>query len=572
VAIYHCHVKAIGRSNGKSAVGAAAYRAGENITNERDGETHNYTQKTGVVHIEILLPDNAPEEYKDRATLWNEVERQEKSENALLARELDVALPKELTIADSIKLIKDYCTTFTAQGMCVDVAIHNPRKGNNPHAHIMVTARTLNDKGEWQAKTEKVYLCRNAEGVERGFTSAELQAEQSGTWSKQYKYKPIGGGRAEYLTTAQAEARGNLERANKYPKCEQYGRETCAVKPETIEAWRERWATLTNAALERASIAERVDHRSYARQGIDQEPTKHLGPVAAEMERRGIESDRGDINREITARNIARSARNEEIEQLRSEIVALEKQLEALPTEPVPVIEATPVSTEVRRETPSRAEIEARRAAEAQRERAIEEYIKGHAAPMGARASEPSVPPRSTPAPITPSKAPERSVERPQSVSPTVTSPPPPTPPVAAIESPIYGNMSLAKLRAEGKDILSYKVETKEEMDVLYKRIQYHMITYAVQQPATGTPPYTVYFYKADSATMDKAQNECQERLAKTAPPMEASIERKPIPEKQETFVEQQAREAREWKARRDAEQPPPEKKPRSKSRSGPEL
>ena len=97
MAIYHCSIKVISRGKGKSAVAAAAYRAGEKITNQFDGMTHDYTHKGGVVHTEILLPDHAPAAFSDRAVLWNEVEKIEKAKNAQLAREIEIALPRELT-------------------------------------------------------------------------------------------------------------------------------------------------------------------------------------------------------------------------------------------------------------------------------------------------------------------------------------------------------------------------------------------------------------------------------------------------------------------------------------------
>jgi hypothetical protein len=95
--IYHLSIKIISRGKGKSAVAAAAYRAGETITNEYDGITHDYSRKGGVVHAEILLPENAPEEYRSRAVLWNAVEKSERYKTAQLAREIEIALPVELT-------------------------------------------------------------------------------------------------------------------------------------------------------------------------------------------------------------------------------------------------------------------------------------------------------------------------------------------------------------------------------------------------------------------------------------------------------------------------------------------
>ncbi len=108
MAIYHCSIKIISRGKGKSAVAAAAYRAGEKFTNEYDGLEHDYSRKGGVVHTEILLPANAPAGYSDRSVLWNAVEKIEKVKNSQLAREIELALPVELSREQSIALVRDY--------------------------------------------------------------------------------------------------------------------------------------------------------------------------------------------------------------------------------------------------------------------------------------------------------------------------------------------------------------------------------------------------------------------------------------------------------------------------------
>ena len=149
IAIYHLSIKIFSRGKGKSAIAAAAYRAGEKITNEYDGITHDYTKKKGIVHTEILLPDHAPAEFSERAILWNSVEKFERYKTAQLAREIEIALPVELSIEQNSSLIRRYVNeNFVKAGMCADIAIHNPdtedEDGNkiinkNPHAHIMLT-------------------------------------------------------------------------------------------------------------------------------------------------------------------------------------------------------------------------------------------------------------------------------------------------------------------------------------------------------------------------------------------------------------------------------------------------
>ena len=157
IAIYHCSIKIISRGKGKSAVAAAAYRSGEKITNEWDGETHDYTRKGGVVHSEIMLPPHAPPSFSDRSTLWNSVEEIEKSKDAQLAREVEIALPVELSREEQTRLVRDYCSSqFVSKGMCADFNIHDTGSGN-PHAHIMLTMRPLDEKGIWTAKSKKEY-------------------------------------------------------------------------------------------------------------------------------------------------------------------------------------------------------------------------------------------------------------------------------------------------------------------------------------------------------------------------------------------------------------------------------
>ena len=166
IAIYHWNIGIVSRGKGKSAVAAAAYRSGEKLTNEWDGMTHDYTRKGGVVHTEIMLPPHAPPSFSDRSTLWNSVELYEKAGNAQLAREIDAALPIELSREEQIRLVREYCSSqFVSRGMCVDYAIHDTDSGN-PHCHIMLTMRPLDERGTWTAKSKKEYdLDENGERI-----------------------------------------------------------------------------------------------------------------------------------------------------------------------------------------------------------------------------------------------------------------------------------------------------------------------------------------------------------------------------------------------------------------------
>lgn len=140
MAIYHLHAKTISRARGQSATAAAAYRSGEKINDRTTEEEHDYTRKGGVIHSQIYLPEGIPERMKDRSELWNVIEEIEKRKDAQLAREIEVALPTELSREQQIDLMRDFSETFTASGMIADVSIHDKGDGN-PHAHIMLSMR-----------------------------------------------------------------------------------------------------------------------------------------------------------------------------------------------------------------------------------------------------------------------------------------------------------------------------------------------------------------------------------------------------------------------------------------------
>ena len=143
MAIYHLCIKIISRGKGKSAVAASAYRSGEKIKNEYDGIVHDFTRKGGIAHTEILLPQNAPQEFSDRGTLWNSVEKIEKSKNSQLAREIEVALPKELDREKQINLVREYVKeNFVKVGMCADIAIHDKNDGKPTLSYITYHATT----------------------------------------------------------------------------------------------------------------------------------------------------------------------------------------------------------------------------------------------------------------------------------------------------------------------------------------------------------------------------------------------------------------------------------------------
>ena len=145
MAIYHLEAKVVSRGTGRSAVAASAYLSCTNILNDYDGVRHDYTRKKGLIWREVFLPEYAPPEWKDRGVLWNAVEENEKTKDSRLAREFVPALPVELTPTQWQELLSDFIKeSFVADGMCADVAIHDPYPpGHNPHAHILLTVRPL---------------------------------------------------------------------------------------------------------------------------------------------------------------------------------------------------------------------------------------------------------------------------------------------------------------------------------------------------------------------------------------------------------------------------------------------
>lgn len=303
MAIYHLEAKVVSRGAGRSAVAASAYLSCSRLYNDYDGIQHDYTKKQGLVWQEVFLPEYAPQEWKDREQLWNAVEKVETAKDSRLAREFVVALPIELNHVEQIELLQEFIREqFVSDGMCADAAIHDT-DGHNPHAHILLTVRPLDEGGKWQYKTEKEYLCMK-NGEERGFTAAEFKATQNDGWEKQYPYKV--GKKKVYMTPSAAEAQ-ELVRADKHPKSTRYGRQNPISErwnsEEQLAAWRAAWADVSNRYLERAGREERIDHRSNAARGLDEIPTIHEGVTAQALERKGIISDRCELNRQIKADN-----------------------------------------------------------------------------------------------------------------------------------------------------------------------------------------------------------------------------------------------------------------------------
>lgn len=268
MAIYHCSIKIIGRSGGKSAVASAAYRSGETLMDDRTGLIHDFTKKRGVVFTEISLPAHAPPEYADRNVLWNAVEKIEKKSNAQLAREIEVALPKELSRECQIKIVRRYVQeNFISVGMCADWALHDKSNGN-PHAHIMLTMRGIKPDGSWAQKEKKIYAL-DEEGnriplIDQATGEQKLGKRNEKLW-KRITVEP--------------------NDWNDHSKA---------------EIWRKSWADICNEYL---SLEQQIDHRCYKQQELDLEPTIHEGYRARKMEKAGFVSNRCEYNRIVKKLN-----------------------------------------------------------------------------------------------------------------------------------------------------------------------------------------------------------------------------------------------------------------------------
>ena len=254
----HHDIKIVQRSNRQSAVAAAAYQSGERLFSEYDQKQKYYAEKRGIVHTEIMLPPHAPPEYADRNTLWNAAEAVEKQWNSQLARRIVLAIPREIPRSQHAGLIRDYCREFfVSKGMIADFAIHDKGDGN-PHAHILLTMRAMDETGKWLPKSRKVYdLDENGERIRLPSGNWKSHKEDTVDWNDQ-----------------------------------KYG-----------EIWRQGWAATANRYLEANDRPERLDLRSYERQGLDKIPTVHMGPAVSQMEKRGIQTNIGNLNRDITAAN-----------------------------------------------------------------------------------------------------------------------------------------------------------------------------------------------------------------------------------------------------------------------------
>lgn len=286
MAIYHLHCKVFSRSKGQTAIAAAAYRSGTKLEDHELGTVSDYTKKKGIAFSEIELPSNAPKEYADREVLWNAVQEVEKSKDAQLCREFEIALPKELSLVEQIELVRTFAKSLVSEGMIADYSIHDKNDGN-PHVHILTTMRGIGDNGKWMSKQKKIY------SLDEGGNRIPIIDKKTGQ-------QKISNGRR------------------------QWKRETLLDTPWNsrvqLLAWRKRWSDICNEAIDKknALIEEEnlavnlyaqqeaishIDHRSYAEQGVNKAPTIHEGWQARKMERLGMTSERLEQNRRINQMN-----------------------------------------------------------------------------------------------------------------------------------------------------------------------------------------------------------------------------------------------------------------------------
>ena len=298
MAIFHCNIQIIGRSSGKTATAAAAYRSGTKIVDDEFGKTHDYTRKGGVAFSEILLCANAPSKYSDRQILWNEVQKIEKQKNAQLCREIEVALPIEFSRNEQIEVVREYIKkNFTDKGMIADWSLHDKSDGN-PHAHILLTMRPLKTNGEWGAKRKDRYaLDENGNKI------------------------PI----IDVLTNKQKIGAGGRK------MWERISVPTTDWNDQTkAEEWRKSWADICNEHLKGQA---HIDHRSYARQGKKQLPTIHEGYVARKIAKSGRHSNIISYNQQVRQHNALEQANEQDIQTAENELKQLENELEKIKSE-----------------------------------------------------------------------------------------------------------------------------------------------------------------------------------------------------------------------------------------------
>ncbi|XVG95230.1 MobQ family relaxase [Eubacteriales bacterium KG127] len=278
----HTHVDIVSRSKGHSVIAKAAYNARDKLKDDYYGKTHDYSKKDDLVFSKIFLPEHIPKEFSNREYLWNSVEKIEKSKNSQLARNLLFTLPRELNEEDRINLISEFIEeNFTSKGMIADCNIHNPTASDNeeqPHAHILLTLREIDEQGNWKTKSKKEYIL-------------DENGEKIKLKSGNYKSRKV-----------------NLNDWN---------------EPDKAKEWRENFSKKANEYLAKNNIDKRIDPRTFEEQDREELPQVHLGTASYQMEKKGIQTERGNHNRKIIAFNLEFKKLKAELSKLTSWISSL---------------------------------------------------------------------------------------------------------------------------------------------------------------------------------------------------------------------------------------------------------
>lgn len=270
MAIMHMNISSVCRAGGSNACATESYITGRKTTCERTGETFDYGRKQRVLDVQTFLPKNAKAEWSDPRTLANAIETYETKSNAVVAKKIEIALPRELSLSQQKALTKDFIQHITKQGYACISAIHNDNDNKNPHVHLLIPNRPINTRGEFvQCKSKKVYVL-DAEGnrvpqIDKATGQQKLGKRNEKMWQrKTVKSNWIG-------------------------------------ERDTLIELRQTWQNECNKWLDQS---EQIDCRSHEERGLQTVPTIHEGYVARAMEKRGEISERCEINREIRAGNI----------------------------------------------------------------------------------------------------------------------------------------------------------------------------------------------------------------------------------------------------------------------------
>lgn len=362
MAIYHASFKIVKRSDGKSVVAAAAYRSGKKFYDEREDKVHNYQRKERVLSHKVMLCKNAPAKWKDAERLWNDVEASEKSSRAQLARNCDFALPRELNEKERAELIEDYVKrNFVDRGMCAQVDIHTT-KGDNPHAHVLLTMRAVDENGNFLPKQRSEFILDDR------------------------------GERIPILDPKTGKQKINKKQRGMKMWKRQTVKTTDWDEKETLMEWRRDWAESVNRALQKANVRDEdgnyvtITEKSLKEQGIDRAPTRHEGPNVRNMEKRGIATRIRSYNEairdldEVQKTEAENTEKMSELERQEAELIRQEAETkrreQQLKEDLRLALESLRRAQEIKREEERKAEL-------------WNEYVKGQEATAAAQSAPP---------------------------------------------------------------------------------------------------------------------------------------------------------------------------------------